>query len=61
MLTPFEGERIFNPGCGDGVSTEKIAAAGTIVVAVDAAPDIVAAARVCGIDALVVAGQSPPF
>jgi SAM-dependent methyltransferase len=61
LLAPVAGERILDLGCGDGVLTEKIAAAGATVVAVDAAPDMVAAARARGLDARVVAGQHLAF
>ncbi len=55
------GEHILDLGCGDGVLTEKIAAAGAVVVAVDAAPEMVAAARGRGLDARIVAGQDLDF
>ncbi len=61
LLDPQPGERILDLGCGDGVLTAKIAAAGAIVVAVDAASDMVAAARAKGLDARVVPGQSLAF
>jgi len=61
LLDPQPGERILDLGCGDGVLTEKILAAGAEVVAVDAAPDMVAAARGRGIDARVVPGQGLAF
>ena len=61
LLAPAAGEHILDLGCGDGVLTEKIAAAGATVVAVDAAPDMVAAARARGLDARVVAGQDLDF
>ena len=61
LLAPSAGERILDLGCGDGVLTEKIAAAGATVVAVDAADDMVAAARARGIDARVVRGQNLTF
>src|SRR5579884_525981 len=61
LLAPQPGERILDLGCGDGVLTEKIAAAGAVVIAVDAAPDMVAAARARGLDARVVPGQSLAF
>ncbi len=61
LLAPEPGERILDLGCGDGVLTEKIVAAGATVVAVDAAPDMVAAARARGLDARVVAGQDLVF
>ena len=51
LLDPQPGERILDLGCGDGVLTEKLIAAGAEVVAVDAAPDMIAAARGRGIDA----------
>jgi len=61
LLDPKPGERILDLGCGDGVLTEKIAALGARVVAVDAAPDMVAAAKARGLDARVVPGQSLAF
>jgi trans-aconitate methyltransferase len=61
LLAPSAGERILDLGCGDGVLTEKIVAAGASVVAVDAAPDMVAAARARGIDARIVCGQDLTF
>lgn len=61
LLAPLPGERILDLGCGDGVLTEKIAAAGATVVAVDAAPDMVAAAKAKGLDARVSPGQSLAF
>jgi len=49
LLDPKPGERILDLGCGDGVLSEKIAAAGAKVIAVDAAPDLLAAARARGL------------
>lgn len=51
LLNPQPGERILDLGCGDGALTEKIVAAGTQVVGVDASSDMVAAAKKRGIDA----------
>lgn len=61
LLDPQPGERILDLGCGDGVLTAKIAAAGATVVAVDAAPDMVASARAKGLDAHVCPGQDLAF
>src|SRR5260370_20283756 len=61
LLDPQPGERILDLGCGDGVLSEKIVAAGAEVVAIDAAPDMVAAARAKGIDARVMPGQGLTF
>jgi len=61
LLAPRVGERILDLGCGDGLLTEKIVAAGAEVVAVDAACDMVAAARARGIDARLMPGQSLTF
>jgi SAM-dependent methyltransferase len=61
LLAPFTGKRILDLGCGDGVLTEKIVAARAAVVAVDAAPDMVAAARARGIDARVMRAQNLTF
>ena len=61
LLAPTPGERILDLGCGDGVLTEKIVAAGAMVVAVDAGPDMIAAARARGLDARVMDGQKLTF
>jgi trans-aconitate methyltransferase len=58
LLAPRAHERILDLGCGDGALTEKLVAAGAIVTAVDAAPDMIRAARARGLDAYVVDGQS---
>jgi SAM-dependent methyltransferase len=53
LLAPQPGEMILDVGCGDGVLTEKIAAAGAHVIGLDVSPDMVEAARARGIDAFV--------
>jgi SAM-dependent methyltransferase len=61
FLAPAPGERILDVGCGDGALTERLAAAGAVVVGVDAAPDMVAAARRRGLDARVIDGAHLSF
>jgi len=61
LLAPYPGERVLDLGCGDGVLTDRIVASGAAVVAVDAAPDMVAAACARGIDARVMRGQDLTF
>ena len=61
LLRPRPGERILDLGCGDGVLTEKIAAAGARVTAVDSSPEQIAAARARGLDSHVADGQALTF
>jgi len=53
LLAPRPGELILDLGCGDGVLTERIAAAGANVIGLDSSPEMVEAARARGIDAFV--------
>lgn len=52
LLDPRPGERILDVGCGDGTLTERIADRGATVLGIDNSPDMVAAARAKGIDAV---------
>lgn len=61
LLAPGAGERILDVGCGDGVLTERIMAAGASVIGVDASPGMVAAAKARGVDARVVDAQALAF
>lgn len=60
-LAPRPGERILDLGCGDGVLTEKIVAAGATVIGVDASSEFVASAREKGIEARVADGHALGF
>jgi len=61
LLAPRAGERVLDLGCGDGVLTAEIVAAGAIVVGVDASPEMIAAARGRGLDARVMPGEALDF
>jgi trans-aconitate methyltransferase len=61
LLAPTAGERILDLGCGDGRLTERIAATGAQVVAVDASPAMVEAARKRGLDARLMSADALEF
>jgi trans-aconitate methyltransferase len=61
LLAPLPGERILDLGCGDGVLTRKLVDMGCEVVAVDASPAFVEAARKLGLDARVMYAEELPF
>ena len=61
LLAPAPGQRILDLGCGDGVLARRIMDAGATVVGVDAAPDMVAAARARGVDARLMDGLALNF
>jgi SAM-dependent methyltransferase len=61
ILAPRPGERILDLGCGDGALSEKLPALGVELVAVDAAPDMVEAARARGLDARLADGENLGF
>jgi SAM-dependent methyltransferase len=61
LLAPRAGERILDVGCGDGALTERLVAAGAVVVGADPAPDFVAAACARGLDARLLDAQTLLF
>jgi SAM-dependent methyltransferase len=58
LLRPQPGELILDIGCGDGVLTQQITAAGAKAIGLDASPEMVEAARSRGVDAFVADAQA---
>jgi SAM-dependent methyltransferase len=58
LLNPRPGETILDLGCGDGVLTEQIAAAGAHVIGIDASEEMAEAARDRGLAAYAADGQA---
>src|SRR6476660_8420266 len=61
LLDPKRGERILDVGCGEGTLTRKIVERGATVLGVDNSPEMIAAARSNGVDALLLAAEDMPF
>jgi SAM-dependent methyltransferase len=61
LLDPKPGERILDVGCGEGTLTRKMIDRGAIVLGVDNSPEMVAAARAKGVDALLLAAEDMQF
>ena len=57
LLDPQRGERILDVGCGEGTLTRKIVARGATVLGIDNSPEMIAAARANGVDALQLAAE----
>jgi SAM-dependent methyltransferase len=61
LLEPKRGERILDVGCGEGTLTRKIAERGATVLGIDNSPEMVAAARAKGVDALLLDAADMQF
>lgn len=61
LLAPKAGERILDLGCGDGALSIKLVELGCSVVGVDSSAEMIAAAKLRGLDAHVLDGQSLQF
>jgi SAM-dependent methyltransferase len=61
LLDPKPGERILDVGCGEGTLTRKIVERGATVLGIDNSPEMIAAARAAGIDALLLPAENMTF
>ena len=61
LLDPQPGERILDIGCGEGTLTSKIVERGASVLGIDNSPEMIAAARANGIDAVLMDAAEMPF
>jgi SAM-dependent methyltransferase len=61
LLDPKAGERILDIGCGEGTLSLKIIERGATVLGVDNSPEMIAAARAKGVDALQLAAEDMQF
>lgn len=60
-LSPRQGERILDLGCGDGALTERLVEAGAEVVGTDFSADMIEGACARGLDARVMDGHALSF
>jgi len=61
LLDPKPGERILDVGCGEGTLTRKLIERGAVVLGVDNSSEMIAAARVNGVDALQLRAEDMQF
>jgi SAM-dependent methyltransferase len=61
LLDPRPGERVLDVGCGEGTLTRQIAERGAKVLGIDNSPEMVAAARANGVDAVLMDVADMPF
>lgn len=60
-FAPKAGERILDPGCGDGLLAQRLALSGCEVVGIDTNRALVEAAKARGVDARVMNGEAIAF
>ncbi|HEX5237473.1 MAG TPA: methyltransferase domain-containing protein [Sphingomicrobium sp.] len=61
LLDPKPRERILDVGCGEGGLTQRIVERGATVLGIDNSPEMVAAARAKGVDALLLNAANMQF
>jgi SAM-dependent methyltransferase len=61
LLDAQPGERILDVGCGEGTLTRKIIERGATVLGIDNSPEMIAAARANGIDAVQLGAEDMTF
>ncbi len=61
LLDPKPGERILDVGCGKGTLTKRVLERGATVLGIDNSPQMIAAARANGVDALLLAAEDMQF
>ena len=61
LLDPQPGERILDVGCGEGTLTRKLVERGATMLGIDNSPEMIAAARAAGIDALLLPAENMTF
>ena len=61
LLDPQPGERILDVGCGEGTLTKRIIERGATVLGIDNSPEMIAAARANGVDAVQLAAEDMQF
>ena len=61
LLDPTPGERSLDVGCGEGTLTKRVLERGATVLGIDNSPQMIAAARANGVDALLLAAEDMQF
>jgi SAM-dependent methyltransferase len=61
LFDPQPGERILDVGCGEGTLTKRLIERGATVLGIDNSPEMIAAARANGVDAVQLAAEDMQF